>query len=293
MRHLQVFALLSTALLMACAPLAPEPGMTFKDFNSKSALNMRGYLVPAGVYKDDGVARYETRQQKSQRERGGAQPENGWVFYYEKDGVMISEAELLSLQEKRQRESQVTQSRARQEASSRGLLPATTNQTNTNQRANSSSAKQPARPLGVLFAPGGLWVASQAINQSNLSCTNILANSDRSLVFLKFEPEAMMFYVRIGGKHPYRRELGTSQNKDIPIPTRIDNVKINGNLVTFDRYDYPGAGTVLGGTYQLDVSLRKLRQIRSHTCQNCSESQMRIHMNNKKGASYSYYWCID
>lgn len=121
-------------LLSACAPLQPEPGMNFKDFNSKSALNMRGYLIPAGMYKDVGVSRYETRQQKLQRERGEAQPATGWVFYYEKDGVMISETELLALQSQRQKELQVAQSKARQTVNNRSISQ--TNQRNIVQSSN-------------------------------------------------------------------------------------------------------------------------------------------------------------
>lgn len=125
-------------LLSACAPLQPEPGMNFKDFNSKSALNMRGYLIPAGMYKDVGVSRYETRQQKLQRKRGEAQPANGWVFYYEKDGVMISEQQMLELQAQKNRDLQASQKPSSQIANTNDQ--ASNNISTTNQRSESSSA---------------------------------------------------------------------------------------------------------------------------------------------------------
>jgi hypothetical protein len=103
MKHLKALALLSTVLLVACAPLAPETGMSLKEFSRKSALSMRGNLVPAGKYEDVDVYRYETSIQRLQRSRKDEPPESGWQYYYVKNGVMISKADVVALQNNEQR----------------------------------------------------------------------------------------------------------------------------------------------------------------------------------------------
>jgi uncharacterized protein YecT (DUF1311 family) len=163
---------------------------------------------------------------------------------------------------------------------------------NQPQALSSSPITPVASPIDILFSQGGFWVSESEINRSNLSCNAILASSDSVIVFMKYDPSAVNIKMRVGGKHPFKNQVGATGNKDIRAPIKIENVKSNGNLIVFDKYDYPSNGAIMGGTYQLDTALKTLKLLRTHTCQNCAESQMRVHKQNQQGSPDLDYWCI-
>jgi len=134
-----------------------------------------------------------------------------------------------------------------------------------------------SQPLAMLYAAGGYWATNDVIKRSNLSCNGLL---DGSTVLKKYEPSLMTILLKL-----------PQGIKEIRVPVTFENIKTDGRLVTFDRYEKSSNGATLGGTYQLDLSQKSLRQLKSHTCQNCAESQMRIHQKNLNGSSIVEHWC--
>lgn len=220
MRLNAAFLVACIFLLSACAPLRPEPGMNFKDFNSKSALNMRGYLIPAGMYKDVGVSRYETRWQKLQRERGEAQPANGWVFYYEKDGVMISETELLALQSQHQKELQVAQSKAKQTVNSRNI-----SQANQRKIVQSSNLQTPVISSSNNYQRANEWVWCSGFTAGAADSLETLLSKSRGdayrdilTVVKKMNSDQETFFVNAGASLYFNGVSDTNKIRSILEP---------------------------------------------------------------------------
>lgn len=134
--------------------------------------------------------------------------------------------------------------------------------------------------LNILFSTGGFWATDDKINKSNLSCNSVLSGPNPMGVLKKYEPTVMSIYLRL-----------PQGMREIRVPIYFENIKVNGNLITFDRFEKSSNGALLGGTYQLDIAQKSLRQLRSHTCQNCAESQIRIHNKNLNGSTLIEYWC--
>jgi len=134
--------------------------------------------------------------------------------------------------------------------------------------------------LDALFTSGGFWSSDDGINKSNLSCNGLL-RPNSTAVLTKYEPTLMTILLRL-----------PQGIKEIRVPINIENVKVSGNLVTFDKYEKSSNGALLGGTFQLDVSQKTLRKLRSHTCQNCVESQMMVHKRDLNGSPNVDYWCV-
>jgi len=135
--------------------------------------------------------------------------------------------------------------------------------------------------LNTLFASGGYWVEDEKINKSNLSCRGLIGLPNATAVLKKYEPSMMTILFTL-----------PQGVKDIRVPINFENVKVSGNVVTFDKYDKPSNGALLGGTYQLDLSQQALRLLRQHTCQNCDEAQMIMHKKNLNGSPKISYWCV-
>jgi uncharacterized protein/ssDNA-binding Zn-finger/Zn-ribbon topoisomerase 1 len=128
----------------------------------------------------------------------------------------------------------------------------------------------------VLFSKDGFW-ASDGINKSGLDCKGVLASGS---VLKRYTPSLMTI------------QLGLPTGvREISVPTTYENMSLGGSTLRFDRYDRSSNGALLGGSYELDLEKKTIRQIKSHTCQNCGESQLRVHEKNRNGSSLVEYWC--
>ena len=161
---------------------------------------------------------------------------------------------------------------------------------NKNQSAPQAEANQ---PLNALFQTGGAWVQDESVTRSNLSCSALLANSNLGLAFERYEPNQMTIQVRVGGKHPNKNNPDVQRmfTSDIRVPIRVENVKVNGNKVIFDRFATNRQGAVMGETYELDTGNKAIRMLKAHTCQKCGEAELRVFRGNQSGESMPRYWC--
>ena len=149
------------------------------------------------------------------------------------------------------------------------------------------------QPLNVLFQTGGAWVQDESVTRSNLSCSALLANSNLGLTFERYEPSQLTIQVRVGGKHPNKNNPDVQRmlTRDIRVPIRVENVKVNGNKVIFDRFATNRQGAVMGETYELDTGNKAIRMLKAHTCQKCGEAELRVFRGNQSGESIPRYWC--
>jgi uncharacterized protein len=159
--------------------------------------------------------------------------------------------------------------------------------------AEGLEAQKANQSLNVLFQSGGAWVADESITRSNLSCSALLANSTLGLAFEKYEANQMTVQIRVGGRHPNKNnpEVQRMLTSDIRIPIRVENVRVGGNKVTFDRISTNRQGAVMGETYELDTGNKVIRMLKAHTCQNCGEAELRSFRNRQSGGSMPKYWC--
>ena len=147
--------------------------------------------------------------------------------------------------------------------------------------------------LNTLFASGGYWVEDESVTRSNLNCSALLANSNLGLAFERYEPNQMTIQIRIGGRHPNKNnpEVQRMLTSDIRVPIRVENVKVSGNKVIFDRFATNRQGAVMGETYELDTGEKVIRMLKAHTCQKCGEAELKVFRGNQSGGSLPRYWC--
>jgi len=159
-----------------------------------------------------------------------------------------------------------------------------------NQGTQQAEANQ---SLNTLFQSGGAWVADESVTRSNLSCSVLLANSNLGLAFERYEPNQMTIQMRVGGRHPNKNNPDVQRmfTSDIRVPIRLENVKVSGNKVTFDRYATTRQGAVMGEKYELDTGDKAIRMLKAHTCQNCDEAQLKLFRSRQSGGSSPRHWC--
>lgn len=133
--------------------------------------------------------------------------------------------------------------------------------------------------LSSLFGTSGFWVQDNKVSKSNLSCRELFSGT--AAVFKRYDSSLMTLYLKL----PQKIE-------EIRVPIHIENIKVSGGIITFDKFDKANNGAIIGGAYQLDTAQKTLRLLRSHTCRNCSESQLMVHNKNLNGGANPEHWCV-
>ena len=89
-------------LMVGCASFEPQPGMSFEQFRSMTALSFNGGVVNLGKLSGTNIDVYETSDQDFRRVKmKRTTPAEGWKFFYFNNGRLMDQKDVQSILDQR------------------------------------------------------------------------------------------------------------------------------------------------------------------------------------------------